>query len=86
MEKYLGVYCWRKKKASALLTISYIYHFVDMIYYMGVVNLLSKDAHHFHIYEEEENKVEEEEGGDKENISKEEDMADKLYLEHVVHD
>eukprot|EP00957_Ditylum_brightwellii_P153637 11692331-Ditylum_brightwellii.AAC.1 len=38
---------------------------------------------HFHIYDNEEINVEEEEGNDEENISKEEDAADELYLEHV---
>eukprot|EP00957_Ditylum_brightwellii_P197691 15061194-Ditylum_brightwellii.AAC.1 len=41
---------------------------------------------HFHIYDKEEINVEEEEGDGKENISKEEDATDELYLECVIHD
>eukprot|EP00957_Ditylum_brightwellii_P011028 836068-Ditylum_brightwellii.AAC.1 len=41
---------------------------------------------HFHIYDNEEINVEEEEGDDDENISKEEDAGDELYLERVVCD
>eukprot|EP00957_Ditylum_brightwellii_P194787 14837053-Ditylum_brightwellii.AAC.1 len=40
----------------------------------------------FHIYDNEEINVKEEEGGDEENISKEEDAGGELYLEHVVCD
>eukprot|EP00957_Ditylum_brightwellii_P096191 7328098-Ditylum_brightwellii.AAC.1 len=39
---------------------------------------------HFHIHDNEEINVEKEEGDEEENISKEEDAADELYLEHVV--
>eukprot|EP00957_Ditylum_brightwellii_P181161 13799290-Ditylum_brightwellii.AAC.1 len=39
----------------------------------------------YNIYDKEEINVEEEEGMTK-NISKEEDMTDELYLEHVVCD
>eukprot|EP00957_Ditylum_brightwellii_P086572 6586514-Ditylum_brightwellii.AAC.1 len=38
---------------------------------------------HFHINENKEINVEEEEGDDEENINEEEDATDKLYLEHV---
>eukprot|EP00957_Ditylum_brightwellii_P196498 14972069-Ditylum_brightwellii.AAC.1 len=41
---------------------------------------------HFHIYDNKEIDVEEEEGDDEESISKEEYTADEWYLEHVVHD
>eukprot|EP00957_Ditylum_brightwellii_P090035 6857008-Ditylum_brightwellii.AAC.1 len=41
---------------------------------------------HFHIYDNKEINVEEKEGDDEENISKEEDATDELYLECVVHD
>eukprot|EP00957_Ditylum_brightwellii_P193359 14722898-Ditylum_brightwellii.AAC.1 len=41
---------------------------------------------YFHIYDNEEINVEEEEWGGEENISKEEDAADELYLECMVHD
>eukprot|EP00957_Ditylum_brightwellii_P014050 1059346-Ditylum_brightwellii.AAC.1 len=39
MEKYPDMYYWKKKNALALFTLSYIYHFIAMLYYMGVVNL-----------------------------------------------
>eukprot|EP00957_Ditylum_brightwellii_P080309 6108171-Ditylum_brightwellii.AAC.1 len=39
---------------------------------------------HFHIYDNKDINVEEEEGDDEENINKEEDATDELYLEHVV--
>eukprot|EP00957_Ditylum_brightwellii_P001511 117726-Ditylum_brightwellii.AAC.1 len=114
MEKYPELYTWKKKKASAPFTLSCIYHFLAILYYMGVVNLPLKGDYwsshpckprysvmtklgmscncfyfmwqHFHIYDKDDIHVEEEEGGDKENISKEEDMTDELYLECVVHD
>eukprot|EP00957_Ditylum_brightwellii_P178891 13626367-Ditylum_brightwellii.AAC.1 len=38
---------------------------------------------HFHIYDNEEINVEEEEGDDEETINEEEDAGDELYLEHV---
>eukprot|EP00957_Ditylum_brightwellii_P170498 12977798-Ditylum_brightwellii.AAC.1 len=41
---------------------------------------------HYHIYGNEEINVEEEEGNHEENISKEEDAGDELYLERVVCD
>eukprot|EP00957_Ditylum_brightwellii_P190414 14494571-Ditylum_brightwellii.AAC.1 len=41
MEKYPDLYCWKKQKVSAPFTLSYIYHFIAMLYYMGVVNLPS---------------------------------------------
>eukprot|EP00957_Ditylum_brightwellii_P165007 12562814-Ditylum_brightwellii.AAC.1 len=76
MEKYPELYIWKEKKASAPFTLSHIYHFIAILYYMGVVNLPSKDEIH----------VEEEKGSGKENISEEEDMTDELYLEHVACD
>ena len=41
MEKYPDLYCWKKKKVSAPFTLSCIYHFIAMLYYMGVVSLPS---------------------------------------------
>eukprot|EP00957_Ditylum_brightwellii_P198904 15160500-Ditylum_brightwellii.AAC.1 len=41
---------------------------------------------HFHIYDNEEINVKEEDGDDEENISKEEDAGDEVYLECMVHD
>eukprot|EP00957_Ditylum_brightwellii_P165824 12624903-Ditylum_brightwellii.AAC.1 len=41
---------------------------------------------HFHIYDNEEIDVEEEEGDDEENISEEKDATDELYLERMVRD
>eukprot|EP00957_Ditylum_brightwellii_P149464 11382225-Ditylum_brightwellii.AAC.1 len=105
MEKYPDLYCWKKNKVSAPFTLSCIYHFIDMLYYMGVVNLLSMGDYwsshpcmpqhsvmielgiprncfylmwqHFHIYDNKDIDVEEEEGHDEENISKEKDTADE---------
>eukprot|EP00957_Ditylum_brightwellii_P185363 14114382-Ditylum_brightwellii.AAC.1 len=76
MEKYPDLYCWKKKKVLAPFTLSCIYRFIAVLYYMGVVKLPST----------EEFNVEEEEGNDEENISKEEDATDELYLECVVRD
>eukprot|EP00957_Ditylum_brightwellii_P111296 8487604-Ditylum_brightwellii.AAC.1 len=114
MEKYSELYIWMKKKASALFILSYIYHFLAILYNMGVVNLPSKGDYwsshpcmsqhsvmtkigillncfyfmwqHFHIYDKDNIHVEKGDGGDKENISNEEDTTDELYLEHVVND
>eukprot|EP00957_Ditylum_brightwellii_P155190 11813931-Ditylum_brightwellii.AAC.1 len=41
MEKYPDLYCWKKKKVSTPLTLSCIYYFIAMLYYMGVMNLPS---------------------------------------------
>eukprot|EP00957_Ditylum_brightwellii_P022554 1701406-Ditylum_brightwellii.AAC.1 len=41
MEKYPDLYCWKKKKFLALVTLSCIYHFIAIFYYMQVVNLPS---------------------------------------------